>query len=178
MGVKIDFKPDLLEAAIRQIGDRAIKGMSGKMRQIAIRMRDLAREYAPTKTGLLEESIDYAAIPGKRGRLSFVVFIDLDAPRRDAHRRGGELGDYAFIMEEELHPYGVQKGARYFTLGPKSQAKASRGRKVGGRFLSRAFRAATKDIEREMAAEVRRVLNSGRLAPVGYQRETNDEDEE
>jgi len=172
----IKFKPDLLEAAIAQIGERAIKGMSGKMRQVAIRIRDLARDYAPERTGLLEKSIHYGSKRVNRhGRLAFFVWVDLDAAAGSKGTK--ELGDYAFIMEEELHPHGRQRGARRYELGPKSVAKAASGKKVGGRFLARAFRDATRGLEQEMAAEVRRVLNGGRDSGVGYERVRDEDDE-
>jgi hypothetical protein len=165
VGLDIKFNPALLEAAIAQIGERAIKGMSAKMRRVAIRMRDLARQYAPDKTGLLQDEIHYSSIPGKRGRLSFVVWIDLDAARRNAHKRGGTLKDYAFIMEDNLLPYGSGP----FNLGRGSIAKAATGKKVGGRFLQRAFEDATRNLEAEMAVEVRRVLESaGGKVPAEY----------
>lgn len=175
MGLTINFKPDLLETAIRQIGDRALKGMSGKMRKIAIRMRDLARDYAPVKTGLLEDSINYSAVKDGR-RNAFVIYVDLDAARRSGDGTG-VLGDYAYIMEERLHPYGRQMGGRRLTLGKLSAQKAASGKKVGGRFIARAYREATKNIEAELADEVRRVLGRPRLSDVAFQRERFGDDE-
>lgn len=174
MPLDIKFKPDLLEAAIAQLGDRAIKGMSDKMRKIAVRIRDLARDNAPHKTGLLEEEIHYGTKPGKNRRNTFVIWIDLDAARKNGKK--GELGDYAFIMEEQLRPHGRGAG-KPLQLGPGSRDKARTGKKVGGRFLARAFIDATKNIENELAAEVRRVLGAQRLADVGYVRDTEGDTE-
>lgn len=182
MVMKVRFNPQALEAAINQIGTHAVKGMSMKMRRTAIRIRDLAREYAPVKTGDLERAIDYAHIKDGR-RDAFVVFVNVDAARsgqtQDGLPKDGQVGEYAWIMEEELHPYGRQKGARRFTLGPKSQDKADSGKKVGGRFLARAIRVGTEQLLADMVAEVRRVTGGPRVGPTRYERpDYNSESEE
>lgn len=165
MGMKVKFNPKAIEANLSQIGDRATKGMASRMRQVAIGIRDLARSYAPRDTGLLEEHIDY--IQQKEGRrATFDVYIDLDASRLGD--RGGVLGDYALVMEEQLHPYGRQQGKRYFRLGKGSQAKAAGGIKVGGRFMARAIKEGTKNLEGIMAGEVQRVTGGSRKVPMNY----------
>lgn len=169
MPLNIRFNAAQLEVNMLQIGERAIKGMSSKMRLLAIKIRDLAREYAPVRTGTLEDSIDYMTIK-VGGRNSYVIYIDLDRSRSVG---SGQVGDYAFIMEEELHPYGRQKGKRYYTLGSRSAAKVASGKKVGGRFLSRAVRDGTKDILETLAAEVHRVVGGRRTLSIDYRRETN-----
>jgi hypothetical protein len=172
MPLQVKFNPGQLEVNLEQIGERAVRGMSEKMRRTAIKIRDLARDYAPVKTGQLEKSIDYETIK-KNGRNSYVVYIDLDMLRQSGE---GKVGDYAFVMEEELHPYGRAKsGKRYYRLGPGSMAKAASGKKVGGRFLSRAVKEGVKDLLSDMAAEVRRVTNSNRTIPMDYQRIEVDE---
>ena len=170
--MQVKFNAKALEVAMLQLGERAEKGMSAKMRETAIKIRDLARDYAPVKTGQLEQSIDY--ITYKRGgRNSFVVFIDLDQARWEGD---GQVGDYAYIMEEELHPYGRQKGKKRFTLGLISQRKAASGKKVGGRFLSRAVKKGTENLVAKMQAEVARTLG-GRSVPMNYQRPDREDDE-
>ena len=44
------FKGGQLELNIAQLGERAVKGMSERMRKHAIQIRDLARDYSPVKT--------------------------------------------------------------------------------------------------------------------------------
>jgi hypothetical protein len=171
MPMNIRFNAAQLEANMLQIGERAVKGMSAKMRQVAIKLRDLARDYAPVKTGDLEGAIDYITVRDGRGRNSYVVFVDLDKSRSEGD---GQVGDYAFIMEEELHPYGRQKGRRYFTLGARSAAKAAGGKKVGGRFLSRAVRDATDGLVELLAAEVHRHVGGRRTLNIDYRRETQE----
>jgi hypothetical protein len=167
MPLEVKFNPGQLEVNLQQIGERAVKGMSERMRRTAMKIRDLAREYAPVKTGQLEKSIDYETLK-VNGRNSYVVFIDLDMVRQSGE---GVVGDYAFVMEEELHPYGRAKsGKRYYRLGPGSAAKAASGKKVGGRFLSRAVKEGVKGLLGDMAAEVRRVTNSSRSIPMSTQR--------
>jgi hypothetical protein len=175
MGMQMRYNPSMLEARLNQIGDRAVKGVSDVMRRAAIRIRDLARAYAPVKTGLLERSIDYAVIRDDKRRNSYIVFIDLDEIKVNTKGNVKELGDYAFLMHEGLSPYG--SGA--FKLGKKSAAKRARGKKVGGRFLTRAAKDGLGDILGEAAKEVRRVTGSGASSVgVQYQRIDDDEDYE
>lgn len=168
MGVKVNFNAAQLEASIMNIAKRASGNAARAMRRAAVRIRDLARENAPYKTGDLEKAIEYGVIKGSTNRNVYVVYIDMDMIRS---RGDGSVGDYAWIMEEELHPYGRQKGKRYFTLGPGSAAKAATGKKVGGRFLSRAVREGTKGVIGDAVAEVKRTLGSNRIMNVQYQRE-------
>lgn len=169
MPMNISLNARMLETRLEQLGDRAMKGMSEQMRRHAIKIRDLARAYAPVKTGLLEKSIDYAVLRENR-RNVYVVYIDTEAARFSGD---GSLGDYAMIMHQQLHPYGRQApGGRRFNLGVKSAAKAASGKKVGGRFLTRATSDANVDLMSKLVGEVRRVTNSqsslGLSAPNRY----------
>ena len=167
MTMKVKFNPRLLEASIENIAERAGKSASAEMRKAAIRIRDLARDYAPVKSGMLQREIDYMAIKGANRRNVFVVYIDVDA----VDPKGKALGDYAWIMEEQLHPFGRQKGERRYNLGPGSRAKANRtGKKVGGRFLSRAIKEGSKDLLAKVNGAVSRSLGSTRLVNIAYQR--------
>lgn len=150
----------------------ASKGASRELRKSAVKIRDLARDYAPEKTGALESAIEYATTQGAGRRNVFTVYIDLDRLTRS----GRSVGEYAWIMEEELHPHGRQKGKRYFTLGPGSRAKAAGGKKVGGRFLSRAVKEGSKDTVLNATVAVQRVLNSSRAIPVNFERDIGEEE--
>ena len=178
MEMRIDFRPNFLEAAIMNVGDQALKNMARTMQRTAVRVRDLARDYAPRDTGLLEESIDYAVVKDAKTRRNvYVVFIDVDAIRK---RGAGNLGQYAWIMEENLHPYGRGRvRGRELRLGPGSRDKRAEGKKVGGRFLSRAVKEGAKqrEVEMECGVEVRRLLGGSGLV----QKRTNpyrEEDED
>lgn len=169
--------PEFMELQIEQIGERAVKGMSEVMRRHAIRIRDLAREYAPVKTGLLESAIDYDMVKVGR-RNSYVVFIDLDATKttgKEGHVT--ELGEYAFLMEDSLRPHG-RKG-KALNRGTLSLAKAATGKKVGGRFLARAVVDGTRDVLGDAAKEVRRATSTTGTSVVGtrYQRSSEGDDE-
>lgn len=170
MGLKYSYNSSMLEVALTQIGERAVKGMSDKMRTRARKIRDLAREYAPIKTGLLERSIDYVT-QRENGRNKYVVYINLDAPATG----GKSLGDYATIMHAQLRPYGTAGGKRYF-LGILSQAKAASGKKVGGLFLQRAIAEGLKGFGEEMAGIVKSTTRSG-VSSVGlnFKRSTAEE---
>lgn len=170
MGISTNYNPGMLEMRLTQIGERAVKGVSAVMRKTAVKVRDLARDYAPIKTGLLEENIDYKVVRDSNRRNSYVVFVNLDALRK---KGSGELGDYAFIMNEELHPHGRARGERYFTLGERSLAKKRTGKKVGGRFLPRAVKEGVKDVLGDAAQAVRRATGDSSVG-VKYQREIDD----
>lgn len=168
MGMKVTFNARQLEAAIENIADAAAKGASASMRKAAVKIRDLAREYAPFKTGALENAINYETVKGARNRNVFVVYIDMDA----AASKGRNVGDYAWIMEEELHPYGRQRGKIHFDLGDGSNMKIlMTGKKVGGRFLSRAVKEGSQEVFANALSAVARVLRNGRLVNIDYQRE-------
>ena len=170
MPLRIDFNPQQLEANIRQIGLKAVKGMHLKAKRRALKVRDLAREYAPTRTGLLERNIEMMTT--KDGtRNSYSVYIDLDAAR---YSGTGELGDYAWLMEEQLQPFGIGK----YNLGMGSLLKkAATGKKVGGRFLRRAVQDGSKTFMDDMLVEVRRVTGDARMVNMNYERDSAGDDE-
>ena len=166
MPLIVDFNPQQLEANIRQIGERAVKGMHLKAKKRAIKIRDLAREYAPVKSGDLERAIDYATYKDGKRRNVYAVYIDLDQARSSG--KPGQVGDYAWLMEEELKPYGAGR----FNLGVGSLLKkAATGKRVGGRFLRRAVQEGGKAFMDEMVAEVRRVTGDARTVTINYQRD-------
>lgn len=177
MGLKMLTNPSVMEMKLSQLGERAVKGMSDRMRRHAIMIRDLARSYAPVKTGLLERSIDYTTIREGR-RNAYVVFIDLDAVK--SHGKDGEvsLWEYAGIMEDQLRPHGRRGPA--LKLGALSRAKAASGKKVGGRFLGRAINEGLKNIQAEMDAEVKRAIGYGAssVGVAGRRSRSNDGDDE
>lgn len=174
MGLTMKYNAQQLEYLLNQVGERAVKGMSERMRKCAIRVRDLARDYAPIKTGLLEQSIDYKVIRDGR-RNAYVVFIDLDASRFSGE---GVLGDYAWVMHQQLHPYGRQIGEKRYDLGRLSALKAGGGKRVGGRFLSRAIKDGTKELFTELVNEVRKVTGASSVGVGRYPTKTSGEVDE
>jgi hypothetical protein len=177
MPLELKFNARELEAGLHQIGDRAMKGMTAHMRKTVIRISDLARDFAPVRTGLLENSIKWAAMPvGVNRRHVYVVYVDVEAVRREGN---GTLGDYAWIMEEHLHPYGrgTYKG-RHFGLGPGSQAKASSGKKVGGKFLQRAMKLGIKSLsqmEQDAGLAVRRATGGSLVRGTRVERDEGED---
>lgn len=162
MGMTVQFDPGVLEASIRNIADRASKDAAKVMRKAAIRIRDLAHDYAPRKTGTLEKAIDYGTIkdPGTR-RNVYVIYIDLDMYSASEKK---QVGDYAKVMEEQLEPYGRGK----YNLGVGSAMKAIlEGKKVGGKFLERAVREGTDRLVGDVTLAVSAALGS-RLVNVNY----------
>lgn len=124
---------------------RVVKGLYVQ----AIKLRDLARKFAPEDRGNLEKAINVfpaeleGAIRDERGRFArqeIEVVIDMDMPIEE--RPGKTVGDYAYEMHEHMEPYG-----NFYNLGPKSLAKQDReGVVVGGGFLERA----AEEIEAQM----------------------------
>lgn len=166
MGLRMVTNPGMLEIRVEQIGQRAVKNMSRRMHRHAIMIRDLMREFAPRKSGLLESAIDYDIQRSSLRRNTYVVFINLDATKTTASGGTVELGEYAFLMNERLRPHG--RGGPAVQLGKISAQKAAGGKKVGGRFLSRAITDATKTVFADMIDEVRRVTSVG-AGSVGMQ---------
>jgi hypothetical protein len=163
MGMKIKFNVPALEASIHNIAEKASSNAARSLRRAAVKIRDLAREYAPRDTGTLENSIDYGTTTGADKRKVFVVYIDLDA----MHPAGKPVGDYAWIMEQQLHPHG-----RRAPGGLDFHTRAKSGPKVGGRFLSRAIKEGTKMMLENARTEVSRTLGKSRLINIDYQRDT------
>ena len=143
MGLETTFNPAIFEARLNQKGERAIKGMSDRMRRTAIRIRDLAREYAPVKSGLLEKSIDYITLRDARNRNAYIIYIDLDALRTG--KRQGRLGDYAWIMHSQLRPFGNKGKPRHD--GPRGDGPRKDGPK---QFEARPPRAEKKMMQKRL----------------------------
>ena len=152
MPMKIDFNFRKVEAKITQYGERAEKGMSNVMRKRAVMIRDLARSFAPRKTGLLEKNIDYVTVKDSNRRNSYEVYID-----QDAERKRGTLGDYALVMERRLRPHG--RGP--FNLGEISKEKRQAGNDVGGRFFKRAVEKGTELLKQELQAAAKGMAFTG-----------------
>jgi len=138
---------------IKQIGDRATKGISDVMRDEAENIRDLARSNAPVDEGNLEAAIktdfDYQGI---NRRLRASIYIDMEMP--EAQGNGRTVGRYAEIMHELLAPYGSGR----FNLGKKSEDKRAAGHDVGGKFLERAAEARVEPMLTRVMNIVRRSL--------------------
>lgn len=168
MGMKIKFNASQLEAGIHNLAEKASSNAARSLRRTAIRIRDLAIAYAPRDTGTLERAIDYGSITGANQRKVFVVYIDLDALHPDGNK---QLGDYAWIMEQQLHPHG-----RRIPGGLDFHTRAKTGPKVGGRFLARAIKDGSKAMLENARTEVRRTLSSSRLIHMDYQRDTGEDE--
>ena len=161
MPMVIKFNPRHLEASIRNIAEKASSNASRTLRRTAVRIRDLARAYAPADTGTLERAIEYAVTQEGR-RNVFTVYVDLDRMHPDG--RGKTVGDYAWIMEGQLHPYGRQvPGAPYYNLRDTSK----NGPKVGGRFLSRAVKDGSTHALSDADVAVKRTLSGTRVIDMG-----------
>lgn len=172
MGMKINFNRSMLEASLMNLAELASSNASRSLRRAAINIRDLARAYAPADTHTLENAIDYATTRGAKGRNVFIVYVNEDMLHPNG--RGKRVGDYAQIMEEQLHPFGrAAPGQRYFRLRKTSK----NGAKVGGKFLARAVKEGSRRIVEDVATIVRQTLGS-RLAGVAYHRDTQTDNDQ
>lgn len=155
MGIEVRYNRRQMEAQLFQVGERAEQRVTRVLRKAAIQIRDLARDYAPVKTGLLEQSIDYMVVRDSNRRNSFIVFIDMDAYKVVGVRkpRVVKLGDYAMKQHTMLRPYGSGE----LRLGRRSAAKRASGKKVGGRFLIRALDDSLAEVRAMVETEIRKI---------------------
>lgn len=159
------FDPRALELEIRNIAETASRSAAREMRKAAIKIRDLARDNAPHKTGNLEDAIQWASYKDPATRRNvYVVYVDDGMVTRRGY-------DYAQLMEEGLAPAGDR-----YNLGEGSIKKLWSGKKVGGRFLQRAVTDGAKGIIADANAAVARVLG-GRVSNLTGQFDEMDGDE-
>lgn len=94
---------------IRQIGERAVKGVSQDIRDGGEAIAELAREYAPYAAPWLEHNagsedpeahleaaIETKEIPDPSRRVAIRVFVNGNKPGHD----GKPIGQYAYLMHE------------------------------------------------------------------------------
>lgn len=142
MGMWLEGEDELM-ATLRQVGDKAHKGVFQQMKKEAIAIRDRAREYAPIDHGNLEDAITAEEVSGERnesgqfGRKSMSVFVDMS---KDGYH-GEPIGQYAYVMHEH-----------FYNLGKRSAQKDA-GRGVVGRlYLERAAAEVSRDIMNRLIA--------------------------
>jgi hypothetical protein len=162
--VKIDFDVNALEARLKQVGDRAVRGGLDEMREEAQEIRDRAVEFAPIKSGTLHRAIKVDEEGGGRGaggrfsRKEVVIFVDNSEDWRDpdelADSGGWPLELYAYFMHEGLGPFGNYEWGRQGLNVPwrKKSLEHDGGRGVvGGKFLKRAYEEREKPLMRRLA---------------------------
>ena len=107
---------------------RTHKRLLRHMRNSAKDIRDLAREYAPVDEGNLEEAIEVMeSFEGFLGRYRAVTYVGVNPDKL-----GEGYQKYGFRYDIRTH-----EGS--YNLGPRSQAKAASGKKVGPKYLTRAW---------------------------------------
>jgi hypothetical protein len=129
---------------LRRTEQRTSKKLLRHMRSSAIKIRDLAREFAPVDEGNLEEAIVVAeSKEGFMGRNRSVEMIGVDPSRL-----GEGYTKYGFRYDIQMHE-GV------YDLGDASKAKAnSNGKKVGAKYLSRAW----QELEPQITAKAKAIV--------------------
>jgi hypothetical protein len=151
VGVKFDKRQMTnLTVAIKQTGEKAARRAISVMEEEGREIADLARSYAPFDEGMLEDAIKSERVPGGRdekGRFvrdAIQVYVDADMPGSGGART---VGEYAYLMHEELGPYGSGR----YNPGPGTRAK---GPQAGGKFLDRAVRDRAKAFIQKMKTAI------------------------
>ena len=138
MGLRIEGEISVQQMLLR-LDAEGSRRVVWRLYQHALKVRDLARKFAPVDLGNLEEAIKvrperFVAARdafGRFARQEIEVYVDESMPV--PHGKNKTVGDYAYEIHEHLYPYGSWK------LGKNSQAKqATQNEVVGGGFLERA----------------------------------------
>lgn len=148
MGLKVSasFAPGVLEARLKQIGERAVKHGVDAMRKTANEMQELARDIAPIRTGDLEQAIEVGEKRGDKNRIEVFVYLD----KSKTVHNGKEYGS---IMHKRLTPMGPLQ------LGLLSEAKNdSSPLPVGGGFIRRAAEAMVGPLKRAVRKAIKDAL--------------------
>lgn len=146
MGVKV-IGAASFAAKLRAAGAHGVPKVYDVLEKGAQDIQKRAKEYAPIDEGNLEDAIVIVnnSTPGKP---SFLVEVE-DRPGENG---GMSTLEYGLLMHEGLYP-----GSRY-KLGKRSKEKAkATGKRVGGKFMSRAVR----DFEKQILAKVRKFIQKG-----------------
>jgi hypothetical protein len=152
MGVVIDGAQKLIKTLAILGGDVHLAGRNA-MRRGIVKIQTRAQEYAPREYGPLEESIKIQESNPSRGQWTETVYVDESQPAPDRQRKSGPVtvGQYAKFAHDNI-PGGIGKGA-------ESIAKArSNGRRVGPRFMARAFKDLKDEVKRDVEAAIQAAI--------------------
>lgn len=147
MGIKISMDTESIIQTMRGVGRDATDAAFAVLKDEGREIRDLAREYAPIDEGDLE-----AAIIMQSQKSENQVHVGIDPSAVD--KRGVPINSYGAAMHELLAPFG----AGLYNLGKRSSAKDAGRGKVGGKFLTRAFRERAGKILGKAAIKVKRIF--------------------
>ncbi len=136
-----------IQAAIRQVGDRAVKGVSGVMRDFGEIIAHQAEMNAPRDTGALEDAIQVKMDRDSNGRLVVKIYVSRTAMNEGGYR----VADYAYQMETGLAPFGTGE----YQAG---QGTVAKGPQAGGRYLERAVQQHRQELLQRVARIVRKAV--------------------
>jgi hypothetical protein len=149
---KVQFDVAAIEAKIRQVGERSVKGGLNVMREEGDRIVDLAREYAPYDEGKLEAAIERNDAEERDDNRRAVVQVWVNPERPGSG--GLRVGEYAYLMHEGLGPYGDGT----YRPGPGTRDKQDMGMDAGGKYFERAIRRRAGELGKKLAAMYRRMF--------------------
>lgn len=151
-GVKIRGVKELL-LSLQNTEDKATKAGFDALKEEAEKVQDFAKRGAPREYGPLEESITLEVVDGGRNaqgrftRRQIVVFVDENYPAPE--RPGGVVGVYAVRMHEGEYGLGLESLQKQMA-DPEVE--------VGPKFLERAADRVANEVEPNVAARVRGVI--------------------
>jgi hypothetical protein len=155
--IKVHTDIGNLVAELRQVTQKAVRGVSDVIREEGEIIAELARDYAPVDQGNLESAIKVREErTGYNRRYEVDVYIDPDVPAPELDAKGNivkgtegkTVGDYAMEMHEGDYNLGI---------GSRQKADAL-GVKVGPKFLERAVDERRPIAIRKANAKVKDVL--------------------
>lgn len=152
MGITVKGVESLV-VRLNQTGERALRGVSAKIREGAKKIQYRAVEYAPVDEGDLESAIKVMTDRGGiNSRLQATVYVDGD----EEASNGKKVGDYALAVHEGVAPFGSGGWGR---LGKRSKIKDGNRGVVGGKFLERAAEELAPEITKDLQEAIRKALS-------------------
>jgi hypothetical protein len=136
---------ELVAARLQNLGQISNSTTREILRGGALAIRDLARDYAPRKSGTLEDSIEVVEEGGAGERKTFVVGVNMDR----VNPGGYAVEEYAEEMHDNYDAYRP---------GPGTRAKRAQGLKAGGYYLFRAGKELAPAIIRRVKQAVERAV--------------------
>lgn len=131
------FNLDKLRQNLFARQGRIYKGMRDGAEAGAELIMQKSQENCPVDTYNLEEAHHIEVSTTAADNIRFMVEVSGQGFGSESPR---DVENYAMLVHELLAPYGAgELDGKPFSIGPKSRAKASTGKAVGGKFLERAL---------------------------------------
>ena len=133
-----------LKASLRNVAEKASRGVRESLEQGAEDIKDLAVLYAPVDKEFLEKSIKVMSDIESNRRKAFFVYVDEELPA-DGNTK---VGDYATIMHERYNDFEPGKKT-------KDKRRDNPGVNIGEKYLERALEDLKDEVENAAQARAR-----------------------